>query len=1096
MRRRVAAAVLALACFAVLVRGQEKKPPADDNRPALTFRDGEAVKPLSIAKADVQVMITGYLAETTLVLTFKNDHSRVLEGELNFPLPQGATVSGYGLDVGGVLVDGVPVEKHQARVAYETELRKGVDPGIVEHVKGNNFRTRVYPIPANGTRTVKVQYVSDLAHGDDGATYVLPLDWGGERIGECNLHVQVQQTPVPPKLRGGPAELAFVREDATTIAKRTYRDIAFTDDLTISLPSAPQRHVVVESRQTGDDKAEHHFVIHDAPARPAAAADAVRLPPARIGILWDASLSRATADKRRELELIERLCDAHPAATFDLVVFRDKPERPISFAGGDFARLKDHLDKLPYDGGTNLAALPVRRNFLDVHQGPWGGRRPEDYAYWLCFTDGLGNLMGERPQHLEATIYVISNDARTSHDSLAHLAAATGGQYLNLKRVSDDKAFAAIGRPAFSLLSIDAPPGAVADVLPAGVTPVNGRIAVSGKLLADEATLTLNYGVGTDVLHRETVTLRKSAATSTGLAPRFWAQQKITELAARSEKNKDALLALGREFNLVTPSTSLMVLETLEQHLTHGIAPAKSRGEMYAAYTKASETRKRAAQKDETKRLDEVIAGWERRVQWHGKAFAVAPDFKYVAPPAGPRPLAVVDAAPDERVRVAAAEGRVLNGETVVRDADAQRNRRPAAPAAAPRPPQAERFDSDNDPIHRFEDRRTAPGDAAAGRELHNALRLEREGVVQELARQQAGGVGGQESRLAGGRVSESAVRGTTAGVPVREDGYRTTTTIDAVGQGVADGTPDGRVKLAGWDPQTPYLKALQRAKPDDRYATYLKERSEHGRSPAFFLDCADFFLTNNDRETGLRVLTNVAELELDSPALLRIVAHRLAQVGQLDLAVDLFEKVLKLRPEEPQSYRDLALALAERNDSADRTRALVLLKDVVTKTWDGRFPDIQTIALMEHNRLAAAMGVTADIHPSLRQTLDADVRIVLTWDADLTDIDLWVTEPTGEKCAYDHPATTIGGIMSQDFTQGYGPEEYLLKKALPGKYKIQANYYGSGQQRLTGPATVQATVITHFGRADEKRQAFTVRLASQKEVVDLGTIEFEGRKK
>ena len=84
---------------------------------------------------------------------------------------------------------------------------------------------------------------------------------------------------------------------------------------------------------------------------------------------------------------------------------------------------------------------------------------------------------------------------------------------------------------------------------------------------------------------------------------------------------------------------------------------------------------------------------------------------------------------------------------------------------------------------------------------------------------------------------------------------------------------------------------------------------------------------------------------------------------------------------------------------------------------------------------------------------------------------------------------------MSKDFTQGYGPEEYLLKKALPGKYKIQANYYGSGQQRLTGPATVQATVITNFGRADEKRQAFTVRLASQKEVIDLGTIEFGGEK-
>ena len=61
-------------------------------------------------------------------------------------------------------------------------------------------------------------------------------------------------------------------------------------------------------------------------------------------------------------------------------------------------------------------------------------------------------------------------------------------------------------------------------------------------------------------------------------------------------------------------------------------------------------------------------------------------------------------------------------------------------------------------------------------------------------------------------------------------------------------------------------------------------------------------------------------------------------------------------------------------------------------------------------------------------KNLDCDVRIVLTWDADLTDVDLWVTEPSGEKCFYDHNRTTIGGMLCRDFTQGYGPEEYCLR--------------------------------------------------------------------
>ena len=55
-----------------------------------------------------------------------------------------------------------------------------------------------------------------------------------------------------------------------------------------------------------------------------------------------------------------------------------------------------------------------------------------------------------------------------------------------------------------------------------------------------------------------------------------------------------------------------------------------------------------------------------------------------------------------------------------------------------------------------------------------------------------------------------------------------------------------------------------------------------------------------------------------------------------------------------------------------------------------------------------------------------------MTWHADNTDIDLWVTEPSGEKAFYQHNRTTIGGLVSRDFTQGYGPEEYMVRAIAP----------------------------------------------------------------
>jgi Ca-activated chloride channel family protein len=216
-----------------------------------------------------------------------------------------------------------------------------------------------------------------------------------------------------------------------------------------------------------------------------------------------------------------------------------------------------------------------------------------------------------------------------------------------------------------------------------------------------------------------------------------------------------------------------------------------------------------------------------------------------------------------------------------------------------------------------------------------------------------------------------------------------------------------------------------------------------------------------------------------------------LSQQEMLEYAAQLFTEVLAMRPEEPQSCRDLALVLGKQEEYG---RAIELLYRVVMGKWD-RFEEIEIIALMEMNALIAKAKTRglADfpVDPRLIALLDVDVRITLTWDADLTDMDLWVTEPSGEKAYYGHRETTIGGNFSRDFTQGYGPEEYVLHKAMKGKYKIEVNYFSSSAPALTGSITLQVDVITNFGRPNEKRQALTIRLRESKETIFVGEITF-----
>ncbi len=128
--------------------------------PVMKMKNGSAE--VYLQSLDIQVEVTGNIAVTRYVMVFKNRTRKVLEGELLFPLPNGVTVSHYALDINGKMREAVPVPKARATQVFEEIEQRRVDPGLLERVEGNNFRTRIYPIPANGTRTISIGYEEEL----------------------------------------------------------------------------------------------------------------------------------------------------------------------------------------------------------------------------------------------------------------------------------------------------------------------------------------------------------------------------------------------------------------------------------------------------------------------------------------------------------------------------------------------------------------------------------------------------------------------------------------------------------------------------------------------------------------------------------------------------------------------------------------------------------------------------------------------------------------------------------------------------------------------------------------------------------------------
>ena len=249
--------------------------------------------------------------------------------------------------------------------------------------------------------------------------------------------------------------------------------------------------------------------------------------------------------------------------------------------------------------------------------------------------------------------------------------------------------------------------------------------------------------------------------------------------------------------------------------------------------------------------------------------------------------------------------------------------------------------------------------------------------------------------------------------------------------------------------------------------------------------------------------MLSAIELPVADDETLLIIAFRLQRGGNFDDAIRILE-LLEVRTENrPQPKRSLALALIARGKSRgkaglrDLERAIELLVTVALDPGkgndaEGDFDGIETIALMEANAIIPLIeehGGVWNLEREFRGHFDTDVRILIEWTNDDADIDLWVIEPSGEKTYYSNQLSDIGGTISNDMTNGFGPEEYLLRRALPGEYVVKIDGYSPDRLNPNGKGRVMVRLIRDFARANQSEELVDAELSFEKADDDGGKL-------
>ena len=837
-------------------------------KPSIPSRNIPVFRPDNIKNGEKSVVTlcetnrvesNGLFDKVRVTVTFTNPNPRDFSGDLELQLPCNATVCGYALEIDGRMEPGVVTLKEQARVAFESEKAKRVDPGLVEHVAANIWRTRIFPLRCNLPRKAQVDYI--VPNGQSGVTVVCERDGEDYFLGE-------------------------------------------------RVAAADSEKNVLDEKIAGFDNG---------------------------AIVWDVSGSAGANAARWRT----RLAKLPSAGNWNLVLLANLPQHAnvgVRIKSRDeLLRLVDSLD---YDGGTDVAsAIDFAKKLLG------------DGEKILLFSDEVDTLGIDAPQYEDDPAVVI--------------AGREDGEKLPVRVKKIDKS-----HPA-------------------------AKDAKDGMLLATA-----------------------------------WAAERIRGLSSQAAQRKDEFLQLGRRYGVASPVTSIIVLETLEQWLTHKIEPPKgNRFRKQWLEQRAAEDDAIALRKAKAEHEKDLLVLWEERVKW----------WKNPIPPKKTPSSGLFDSVPS-------------GGNNVRRMASSSVRAGMLAPSGG-----------------------------------NNVRRM-------------ASVESSFDSGVAHADLAESEVMAFSEGVMPGES--------KSAGSGAA---PTATIAIAKWDPDSPYLKTLNAAASNkvDVVAEYMVLRRKHAASPAFFMDVADWFFKRGDSKTAKRILSNMAEFALDNPAIWRSMGWRLREAGEYDEAIRCMRKVLVLRGEEGQSRRDLAILLAERGKARrspdDLSEAMVLLKEAAFTVWARRSGvrsndrQVAIVALEELNALISYVNQVSwpdgkkpaipELDPVFRRDLPVKVRIVMSWSADETDIDLHVLEPEGEEAFYRNRRTSSGGFVGEDVVTGYGPEEYLRKEG-KGLFKIMCNYFASWQTGLTGATMVSVTVYTDWGTKDEQMKMLTIRLDKPKDRYAVGEID------
>src|SRR5438045_3887166 len=133
-------------------------PPLPHPHPRPTPPPAPSWMPIELSSTQIRVGIKDQVATSTIEQEFYNPNARQLEGTFLFPIPKGAHLDKFKMEIDGKAVEAELMNAEKARGIFEEVVRKLRDPALLEYSGRDVYKVRIFPIEPHSRQRITVGY--------------------------------------------------------------------------------------------------------------------------------------------------------------------------------------------------------------------------------------------------------------------------------------------------------------------------------------------------------------------------------------------------------------------------------------------------------------------------------------------------------------------------------------------------------------------------------------------------------------------------------------------------------------------------------------------------------------------------------------------------------------------------------------------------------------------------------------------------------------------------------------------------------------------------------------------------------------------------